>query len=123
MGRTHILKGFADIDAALWVLSQTTGATILELVEIAQSAGFKVVDSARFEAVQMLGELGLTNRESRSLSVMGKEFYRLWQIRRTDAIDVLHGLQYGLWKSTEPSENIASWAYRTILDPNVKTTG
>ncbi len=116
MGRTHILKGFNDVDAALWALSQTTDATISELVDIAESAGFKVTDSVRFEAVQVLRELGLVNKESRSLSSTGKTFYRLWQIRRNDAIDILHGLQYGLWSSLEPNENVAYWAYRTICD-------
>lgn len=116
MARTHILKGFTDVDAALWVLSQTTDATITDLVDIAQSAGLRVTDSVRFEAVQVLTELGIASKESRSLSARGVEFYKLWQIRRSDAIDVLHGLQYGLWKPSEPSENIASWAYRTICD-------
>lgn len=114
MARSHILKGFADIDTALWLHSNIGGLTLSEMVSTARDHGLPVTDTANFEAVQVLVELGLAEKNSRTLSSPGDDFYRIWQTRRTDAVDILHGLQYGLWTPLSPSENIASWAYRTI---------
>ena len=32
------------------------------------------------------------------------------------AIDVLHGLQYGLWTKHDPSQHLASWAYQKVCN-------
>lgn len=114
MARTHILKGFSDVDAALWVLAEKLDLSTQQLVYAAQTAGRTVTDTTRFEAIQVLLELQLASKTPKGLTGAGEAFYKLWQARRTDAVDILHGLQYGLWKPSRPSENVASWAYRTI---------
>lgn len=114
MARTHILKGFSDIESALWIHKHAAGLTIPEMVRDAQANGLSVTDTANFEAAQVITELGLAVKASRTLTASGDTFYKLWQTRRTDAVDILHGLQYGLWTPSKPGENVASWAYRTI---------
>jgi hypothetical protein len=116
MARSHILKAFSDIDTALWLHKHAMGLRVAEMVSLAKEQGLPINDSANFEAAQVLAELGLADKDSRSLSQSGNDFYRIWQTRRSDAVDILHGLQYGLWKPKNPSENVASWAYRTICD-------
>lgn len=116
MARTHILKGFSDVDAALWIHSQTSGLTVSEMVSFARDNGMPVTDTANFEAVQVLSELGVADKSSRTLTTLGDAYYQIWQTRRSDAVDILHGLQYDLWKPTSPSENVSSWAYRTICE-------
>ncbi len=116
MARSHILKAFSDIDTALWLHQQSLGLSVAEMVSFAKEQGLPVNDSANFEAAQVLAELGLAERETRSLTPSGIDFYRIWQTRRSDAVDIIHGLQYGLWKPYNPSENVSSWAYRTICD-------
>lgn len=102
------------MDSALWVHKHAIGLTIPQMVREAQANGLPVTDTANFEAAQVISELGLADRSSRTLTAAGSVFYKIWQTRRTDAVDLLHGLQYGLWTPDAPSENVASWAYRTI---------
>lgn len=114
MARSHILKGFSDIDTALWLHKHTSGLDVPAMVSYAKEQGLSVNDSANFEAAQVLVELGLADKKSRTLTQVGEDFYRIWQTRRSDAVDILHGLQFGLWKASNPSENVASWAYQSI---------
>lgn len=116
MARSHILKGFSDIESALWVHKHYPGLTIKEMVKTALDNGFDVTDSANYEAAQLLHEWDITDKDQRALTDTGKYFETLWQTKRNVAIDVLHGLQYGLWTKRNPELNIASWAYKTICD-------
>lgn len=114
MARSHILKGFSDIDTALWLHKHTIGLDVPTMVSYAKENGLPVTDSANFEAAQVLAELGLTDKKSRTLTQTGEDFYRIWQTRRSDAVDILHGLQFGQWKTSNPTENVAAWAYQNI---------
>ena len=117
MPRLHILKGFSDLEGALWVLKHHPGLrTRLEIISTILTNGFTVTDQARFEILQLLGEWGLADIKKRQLTLRGKEFYWLWEMKREVAIDVLHGLQYGLWTQHAPTENLASWAYQRVCD-------
>ena len=116
MPRLHILKGFSDLDGALWALRYHPGLqTRPEIISTILANGFAVTDRARFEILQLLGEWGLANTKKRQLTPQGKEFYSLWEMKREVAIDVLHGLQYRLWAQTS-TQNLASWAYQQVCD-------
>lgn len=116
MARSHVLKGFDDFDAALWLHATHPGLGVTEMVVVALENGLTVNDTRNFEAAQVLHEWGLADKKERWLTDEGKAFYRLWQTRRSDAIDVLHGIQYGLWSRHRPDENAASWTYRTVCE-------
>ena len=116
MARSHILKGFSDLEAALWLHKYHPGLTIRQMVKLALENGFSVTDTARYEVVQLLSEWRLADGRARSLTAEGEEFYTLWETKRTAAIDFLHGRQYGLWTQNQPDRNIASWAYKNICD-------
>ena len=117
MARSHILKGFSDLESALWVHKYHPGlTTIRQMVKIALENGYTVTDTARYEAVQLLSEWGLADGKSRSLTPEGEAFYSLWETKRSTAFDFLHARQYGLWTQNAPNQNIASWAYKNICD-------
>ncbi|MYD63886.1 MAG: hypothetical protein F4W91_22885 [Gemmatimonadetes bacterium] len=117
MARSHILKGFSDLESALWIHKYHPGLTIRrQMVKVALENGYSVTDSARYEAVQLLSEWGLADGKSGSLTPEGQLFYSLWETKRSTAIDFLHGRQYGLWTQNQPDQNIASWAYKNICD-------
>ncbi len=116
MARSHILKGFSDVESALWVHKYCPGLTIRQMVKTALENGYTVTDTARYEAVQLLTEWGLADGKSRALTPEGEAFYSLWETKRSAAIDFLHGRQYGLWTHSAPDQNIASWAYKNICD-------
>lgn len=115
--RSHILKGFSDIESALWIHKYYPGTSTLEqMVNLAIENGYAVTDKARYESVQLLNEWGLADKNRKALTQAGNVFYSLWETKRNIAIDILHGLQYSLWTRKVPEKNIASWAYRTICD-------
>lgn len=117
MARSHILKGFSDLESALWVHKYHPGLkTIRQIVKMALENGYPVTDTARYEAVQLLSEWGLTDIKSRSLTLEGEAFYSMWETKRGTAIDFLHARQYSLWTQNAPEQNIASWAYKNICD-------
>jgi len=116
MARSHILRGFSDLESALWLHKYHSGLTIKEMVNVALENGYTITDTARYEIAQLLHEWGLADKENRTLTTKGEAFDSLWEIKRNVAIDVLHGLQYGLWTRKTPNENIASWAYKMICD-------
>ena len=116
MARSHILKGFSDLESALWVHKYHPGLTIRQMVRTALENGYSITDTARYEAVQLLSEWELADGKSRSLTPEGEAFYSLWETKRSVAIDFLHGRQYGLWTQKAPDQNIASWAYKNICD-------
>ncbi len=116
MARSHILKGFSDLESALWVHKYYPGLTIRQMIKRALENGYSVTDTARYEAVQLLSEWGLADGKGRSLTPEGQAFYSLWETKRSTAIDFLHGRQYGLWTQNHPDQNIASWAYKNICD-------
>lgn len=116
MARSHILKGFAHIDSALWVHRYHPGLDIQAMIAQCQEHGRPIVDSTKFDAAQMLHEWGLVQKQTRTLTSAGAAFYEIWHSRRTEAIDILHGLQYQLWSRLRPEDNPASWAYKTICD-------
>lgn len=117
MARSHILKGFSDLESALWVHKYHPGlTTIRQMVKMALENGYSVTDTARYEAVQLLSEWGFADEKSRSLTSEGEVFYFLWETKRSTAIDFLHARQYSLWAQSAPDQNIASWAYKNICD-------
>ena len=98
MPRLHILKGFSDLEGALWALKYHPGLrTRPEIISTILAGGYTVTDRARFEILQLLGEWELADIKKRKLTPRGESFYSLWEMKRQVAIDVLHGLQYGLW--------------------------
>jgi hypothetical protein len=117
MPRLHILKGFSDLDGALWVLKYHPGLrTRPEIISTILANGFTVTDRVRFDILQLLEEWELADTKKRWLTPQGKEFYSLWEMKRETAIDVLHGLQYGLWTQHASTQNLASWAYQRVCD-------
>ena len=117
MPRLHILKGFSDLNGVLWALKYHPGLrTRSEIISTILANGFTVTDQVRFEILQLLGEWGLADIKKRRFTPRGKEFYSLWEMKREVAIDVLHGLQYGLWTQHTPTQNLASWAYQRVCD-------
>ncbi len=109
MARTHVLKGFNDIDAALWINRFHPGLGIQDMVTLCREYKHPVVDSIKFDAAQLLHEWGLAHKQTRSLTVAGEAFYQIWQERRSEAVDLLHGLQYQQWSKLSPEEHPASW--------------
>ena len=117
MSRIHILKGFSDLDGALWVLKYHPGLrTRFEIVDTIIKNSITVTDKSRFEILQLLGEWGLADAAQRSLTPKGEEFYALWQMKQDVALDVLHGLQYGFWTKHAPDQSLGSWAYQKVCD-------
>ena len=117
MSRIHILKGFSDLDGALWVLKYHPELrTRSDIISIILKNGITVIDKSRFEVMQLLGEWGLVDRKQQQFTPRGEEFYSLWEMKRDIAIDVLHGLQYSLWNQHIPDQNLASWAYQQVCD-------
>ena len=117
MSRIHILKGFPDLDGALWVLKYHPGLrSRSDIVQTILENGRTVRDRSRFEILQLLAEWGLADHQQKSLTPRGEEFYSLWVMKPDIAIDVLHGLQYGLWTKHDPVQHHASWAYQKVCD-------
>ena len=116
MARSHILKGFLDLESALWVHKYHPGLTIRQMVKIALENGYEVTDTVNYEISQLLHEWKLADKQSRVLTPEGDAFFSLWETKRSVAIDFLHGRQYGLWTQNQPDQNIASWAYKNICD-------
>jgi len=116
MPRIHILKGFSDLDSALWVLKYHPGLpTRPDIVRTARENGFTVTNKD-YEIVLLLGEWGLAERKQQKLTPNGNEFYSLWEKNLNVAVDVLHGLQYGLWSQHTREQHLASWAYQRVCD-------
>ena len=64
MSRIHILKGFSDLDGALWVLKYHPELrTQSDIISIILKNGITVIDKSRFEVMQLLGEWGLVDRK------------------------------------------------------------
>ncbi len=115
--RIHILKGFSDLEGALWVLKYYPGpGTRSDIVNTILQNGFLVTDKSRFDVLQLLDEWGFLDTKRKSLTPKGEEFYNLWEMKRDVALDVLHGLQYGLWRQHNPTQHLSSWAYRHVCD-------
>jgi hypothetical protein len=116
MPRLHILKGFSDLDSALWVLKYHPGLrTRSEMVRTAVENGYTVANKD-YEIILLLREWGLVERKQSKLTSKGNDFYSLWEKNPNVAIDVLHGLQYGLWTQHSPAKHLASWTYQGICD-------
>ena len=115
MSRLHILKGFSDLESALWVLKDKPGLQRPDMVRTVREKGFTVTNKA-YEIVLLLGEWGLVEGKQQKLTPDGNEFYTLWEKNPNVAVDVLHGLQYGLWSQCTPEQHIASWAYQQVCD-------
>ena len=116
MSRIHILKGFSDLDGALWVLKYHPALrTRSDIVQTALENGYTVTNKD-YEVILLLGEWGLAKRKPQQLTLRGEQFYSLWEMKRNVAVDVLHGLQYGLWTQQKPGQNLASWAYQRVSD-------
>lgn len=117
MSRIHILKGFSDLDGALWGLKYHPDLQKRsDIVQTILENGRTVTDRSRFEVLQLLREWGLAERKQQQLTPKGAEFYSLWEMKPDVAIDVLHGLQYGLWTQHTPAQHQASWAYQKVSD-------
>ena len=115
MARIHILKGFSDLDGALWVLKYNPGLRARStIVDTILGNGFIVNNRTRFEILQLLREWGIVESEEYQFTSKGRDFYSLWEMKPDIAIDVLHGLQYGLWTKHVPDQNLAAWAYQRV---------
>ena len=115
--RMDVNKGFSDLDGALWVLKNHPGLRNLEdMVHAATENGYSVTDRKGYRIILSLKEWGLVHHKQRRLTSRGEDFYSLWQRNRNIAIDVLHGLQYGLWSQYIPTQHLASWTYQYICD-------
>ena len=115
MSRIHILKGFSDLEGALWVLKYHPELqNRRKIVQCALQNGYTVTDEKNYYILQLLTEWGIANSEQRALSATGEDFYSLWEMNQNVAVDVLHGLQYGLWTRHSSDQNLASWAYQRV---------
>ncbi|MDE0014947.1 MAG: hypothetical protein OXU51_02085 [Candidatus Poribacteria bacterium] len=116
MSRIHILKGFSDVDSALWALNYHPGPRSRpDLVQIVRDNGYMVANED-YEIIPLLISWGIARRTPSELTHKGKEFYALWERKRDVAIDVLHGLQYGLWTKHSRPQNTESWSYREVCN-------
>ena len=105
MSRIHILKGFSDVDSALWALKYHPGPrSRSDLVQIVRDNGYTVANKD-YEVILLLTEWGLAQRKAQELTQKGVEFYHLWEMKRDVAIDVLYGLQY-----------LAEWSYQAVCN-------
>ena len=69
MARSHILKGFSDLESALWIHKYHSRlTTIRQMVRMALENGYSVTDTARYEAVQLLSEWGTRRREKQVIN-------------------------------------------------------
>lgn len=117
MSRIHILKGFSGLSGALWILKFHPGLpSRQDMASTASQNGYTVTNKRDYDILQLLGEWGLADIEKRQFTQQGEEFYSLWEMKPDIAIDVLHGLQYGLWTQHAPDQNLASWAYQQVCD-------
>ena len=115
MSRIHILKGFSGLSGALWVLKFHPGLpSRQEMARLADQNGYTVTNKRDYDILQLLGEWGLADIEKRQFTQQGEKFYSLWEMKQDIAIDVLHGLQYGLWTQHASDQNLASWAYQKV---------
>ncbi|MYB94330.1 hypothetical protein F4054_17555 [Candidatus Poribacteria bacterium] len=116
MSRIHILKGFSDVDSALWVLKYHPGTrSRADLVQIVRDNGYTVANKD-YEIILLLTAWELVQRKPQGLTQKGMAFYHLWEVKRDVAIDVLHGLQYGLWTEHLRTQNTESWSYREVCN-------
>ena len=116
MSRIHILKGFSDVDSALWVLKYHPGPrSRSDLVQIVRDNGYMVANED-YEIILLLTKWGIARRTASELTHKGKEFYALWEMKRDVAIDVLHGLQYSLWTKHSRTQNTESWSYQKVCN-------
>lgn len=116
MSRIHILKGSSDVDSALWVLKYHPGPrSRSDLVQIVRDNGYMVANED-YEIIPILINWGIVQRIPLELTHKGKEFYALWERNRDTAIDVLHGLQYGLWTEHSRTQNTESWSYQEVCN-------
>ncbi len=117
MSRIHVLKGFSDLEGALWVMKYHPELkSRSDIVNTILENGWSVTDRSRFEILQLLSEWGFVNLQKRRFTARGNEFYSLWEMKRDIAIDVLHGVQYGLWSRHDAEQNLASWSYQIVCD-------
>ncbi len=117
MSRIHILKGFSDLEGALWVLKYHPELqNRKKIVQCALQNGYTVTDERNYYIFQLLTEWGIANSEQRALTATGEDFYSLWEMKENVAVDVLHGLQYGLWTQHSSDQNLASWAYQQVCN-------
>ena len=69
-----------------------------DLVQIVRDNGYTVANEDYDIILLLLTEWGIAQRKSARIDCRkAKDFIRLWEVKRDVAIDVLHGLQYGLW--------------------------
>ena len=117
MSRIHIIKGFSGLDGALWVLKYHPGLpNRKDMVNIAIKNGYTVTNKRDYDILQLLGEWGVADIEKKQFTRRGEEFYSLWELKQDIAIDVLHGLQYGLWSKHDHTQHLASWAYQKVCN-------
>jgi hypothetical protein len=77
MARAHILKGFPDLESALWVHKHHPGHSIRQMVRLAQENGYEVTQPIRYDIAQILDEWGLADKHTRTLTPKGEAFYSL----------------------------------------------
>ena len=117
MSRIHVLKGFSDLEGALWIMKYHPELkSRSDIVNTILENGWSVTDKSRFEILQLLSEWGFVNLQKRQFTARGNDFYFLWEMKRDIAIDVLHGVQYGLWSQHAADQNLASWSYQTVCN-------
>lgn len=117
MSRIDVNQGFSDLNGALWVLKNNPGLrSYAEMVRVAEENGYTVTDRKSYRVMASLKEWGLADSKQRRFTPEGDDFHSLWQRNRNTAIDVLHGLQYGLWTQHAPTQHLASWTYQHICD-------
>ena len=89
-------------------------ATIADIVEQAEKAGFSIRDRQRLEALVTARDLGLVDPDNNTLASDGRVLVQL-EMQKPDIFpDIVHGLHYTLWDQRRPSVNCFSWSYRAL---------
>lgn len=84
------------------------------IYELTKDLGYDLND--RYEPIVLLKDLGALERKSCLPTPLGRDLHDLLLTKRPTFLEMMHYLQYTIWKPTDPVTNCFSWSYRTVCD-------
>ncbi len=88
--------------------------TIAEIVRQAEALGFAIHDRQRLEALTTACDLGLAEKGRNVLTNEGQVLAQLEMDKPDIFVDIVHGLQYILWRKRCLGVSCFSWSYRAL---------
>ncbi len=87
---------------------------IADIVDKAESLGFVIRDKQRLEALVTARDMGLINENAYALTKDGQTLQKIDILKPDLFVDLIHGIQYGLWNHLTPDKHCFSWSYQRI---------